>query len=422
MDKTHYKKNNMIKAKEKFYYLAAIFASILLMSVSANLAAQISKETNTTTSFALNDGGRFEPKSYFPKFSWDTTPMYYHFGDIDRVLKPEEHKFIADRTDFITIEKSHAFRSLGDAVLGTKFEVEAFHKIKPEIKVLYYFNSFVAWPFTRFNKDFTPEGLAKNPELEKFLVINPKTGKLMEKTNGAALSYYFDTLNPDFRKWWVASVLEGVEISGADGVFIDRMNVDGQSGYPKERLAEVAKAKGEMMAELKAKLGHDKILIGNNAADSEEVFPSCDAFMFEHYNETVTSKENLLKEWGDMERIAKAGKFSVYRFGAKGKGPTDITIGATRTEGMIKRSKEQLEFYHACFLIGVQPYSYFQWNWGWNLNDGNLIDYPALRKPLGAPKEAFKRVTPEGWQFTREFEHASVWVDTENRKAKINWK
>jgi len=26
-----------------------------------------------------------------------------------------------------------------------------------------------------------------------------------------------------------------------------------------------------------------------------------------------------------------------------------------------------------------------------------------------------------GWQFTREFEHASVWVDLETQEAKIKW-
>lgn len=371
------------------------------------------------SSLLISDGTVFKPEARFPKFSWDTTPMYYHFGDIDRVLKPEEVKFLAERIDFICIEKSHAFNMLGDAVLGTKHEVEAFHKIKPGIKVLFYFNSFVAWPFTRFNKELTPDGIAKNPDLKKFLVIDPKTGKLMEKTNGAALSYYFDALNPNFRKWWIASVVKGVEISGSDGVFIDRMNVDGHSGYPKDKAAEVEKAKGEMMAALKEKLGPNKILLGNNAADNKDVFPFCDAFMFEHYNETVTNKENLLKEWGDMVRVAKAGKMAIYRFGAKGKGPSPEIGGGTRAEGMLKRSMQQMEFYLACYLIGAQPYSYFQYNWGWNLSDGNLVDYPELSKQLGEPKEAFKRITPEGWEFTREFEHASVWVDTEKRKAKI---
>lgn len=374
------------------------------------------------SSLLVSDGTVFKSKASFPKFSWDTTPMYYHFGDIDRVLKPEEVKFISDRTDFICLEKSHGFKMLGDAVLGTKHEVEAFHKVKPGIKVLFYFNSFVAWPFTQFNKDLTPEGIAKNPELKNFLVTNYKTGKLMEKTNGPAFSYYFDFLNPDFRKWWAESAAKGVEISGSDGAFIDRMNYGGQSGYSKEKDEEVAKAKGEMMAALREKVGPDKILVGNNAADNKYVFPFCDAFMFEHYSKAVTNKENLLKEWGLMLNVAKAGKISIFRFGAKGKGKTDITIGETNTEGMEEISKDQLDFYLSCFLIGAQPYSYFQYNWGWNLPDGNLVNYSELLKPLGAPKGAFKRVISDGWEFTRDFEHASVWVNTETRKAKITWR
>ncbi|MGS0527238.1 putative glycoside hydrolase [Zobellia nedashkovskayae] len=373
------------------------------------------------SSLLISDGSDFKAQSYFPKFSWETTPMYYHFGDIDRILEPEEVKFISDRTDFICMEKSHAYNLLGDQVLGTKHEVEAFHEVKPEIKVLFYYNSYVAWPFPRFNKEFTPDGIAKNEELTKFLACDPKTGKLLEKTRGPAFSYYFDAMNPEFREWWVQSAVEGIKISGADGIFIDRMNVDVNANYPVDDLTALAEAKGKMMAALREQMGPDKILVGNNAATTKEVFPYCDAFMFEHYNASVTNKENLLKEWGVMERVAKAGKISIYRFGAKGKGKNDITTGATKTDGIEKRSQDQLEFHQACYLIGAQPYSYFQWNWGWNLEDGNLVDYPSLQKPLGKPKGAFKRVNPEGWEFTREFEHASVWVDTEARKAKITW-
>ena len=74
------------------------------------------------------------------------------------------------------------------------------------------------------------------------------------------------------------------------------------------------------------------------------------------------------------------------------------------------------------FLIGAQPYSYFQYGWGWTLSSGSLQDYPELHKPLGAPKGAYQRTTPGGWEFTREFEHASVWVNTETRQAKITWR
>ncbi|MRT93791.1 putative glycoside hydrolase [Ancylomarina sp. 16SWW S1-10-2] len=408
--------------KKQFYKTVLGVTVLLSLFVATGLTAQASHKTEREKNYLISDGSSFVTKDCFPKFSWNTTPMYYHFGDIDRVLKPEEVEFIADRTNFICIEKSHAYHQLGDAVLGTKHEVKAFHKVKPQSKVLFYYNSYVAWPFPRFNKELTPEGIAKNKELAKFLAINPKTGKLKEKKRGPAFSYYFDALNPDFRKWWVASAAEGVKISGADGIFIDRMNVDKKADYPEDKLAEIAIAKGEMMANLKKEIGPDKILIGNNGANTKEVFPSCDAFMFEHYNATVMSKESLLKDWKDMLRIAKAGKMSIYRFGAKGKGKRDITVGATNTNGIEEISKDQLEFYQACYLIGAQPYSYFQYNWGWNLSDGNLVNYPDLLKPLGAPKEAFKRVSPEGWEFTREFEHASVWVNTEKREAKINWR
>jgi len=56
------------------------------------------------------------------------------------------------------------------------------------------------------------------------------------------------------------------------------------------------------------------------------------------------------------------------------------------------------------------------------LSSGALVDYPDLRKPLGPPKGAYQRTTPGGWEFTREFEHASVWVSTETREAKITWR
>ena len=76
---------------------------------------------------------------------------------------------------------------------------------------------------------------------------------------------------------------------------------------------------GDMMASLKRKMGPDKILLANNAnqAIARHVFPVIDANMFEHYNETLLSKESLLQDWEDMLRIAKAGKMSVFRIGVE---------------------------------------------------------------------------------------------------------
>lgn len=358
-----------------------------------------------------SDGSIFVPKEFYPKFSWESTPQYFMFQDKNRLLKPEEVAFIAPRTDFICIEKSHGKKQLGAAELGAKEEARAFKKANPQIKVLFYFNAAYAWTYTSYTKDFSEKGIEKHPELKKFLITNSKTGKLA-KHFGA---FCYDLLNPDFRQWWVETVAKGVRESGCDGVFIDQMH--GNSRFRKKDKPEIEIAMGEMMTALKEKLGQDKILLGNNANnnDARFVYPVCDAVMFENYAASRFTKESLLSEWGAMLKNAKQGKISVFRLGVDGAGRGNIK------PNMPELSKEKLEFALACYLIGAQPYSYFMYSWGWKLATGPLVDYPELQYPLGTPKGAYTRIYPEGWEFTREFEHASVWVNTESRKAKISW-
>ncbi|MDF7823549.1 putative glycoside hydrolase [Pontiellaceae bacterium B12227] len=362
-----------------------------------------------------SDGSPFVPRRNYPKFSWDTTPMYYMFGDIERVLHPEEVAFIAERTDFLCIEKSHGFEQLGAAELGAKHDAAAFKKIKPEMKVLFYFNSAYAWPFTSYNKMFRRRTIDQYPELKKFLIADPESGELEHRNN----VFFFDVLNPELRAWWVNTVAQGVADSGCDGAFIDQMH--GFAWLRKNQSEEVEKAMGQMMAALKEKMGPDKILLANNAHQeiARHVVPVMDASMFEHYQGELLSKENLLQDWKDMLRIARSGKMSIFRIGiesdrSRGKRP--------RSEERAGLARERLEYYQACYLIGAQPYSYFQYGWGWKLKDGSLHDYPELQKPLGMPLGAYQRTTPDGWEFTREFEHARVWVDTEKSQAGITWR
>ena len=369
--------------------------------------------------FAVSDGSYFEPKDHFPKFSWDTTPTYFMFGDTHRLLSPEEVNFIAARTDFLCIEKSHGRKPLGAAELGAKHEVAAFRKIKPDAKVLFYFNSAFAWPFTSYNEAFTRKKIDAHPELKKFLIVDPETGELAHRNN----VFCFDVLNAEFREWWVDTVAKGIAESDSDGAFIDQMH--GFSWLRSEQSREVQQAMGKMMGALKKRMGPDKILLGNNAhhATAKHVFPVVDAIMFEHYSEKLLSKESLLHDWKDMLKIAKAGKISIFRIGVE----VEKTAGQDHTKSkrepteMLALANEKLEYYLACYLIGAQPYSYFQYGWGWNLSSGSLHEFPLLYKPLGPPKGAYKRTIRTGWQFTREFEHASVWVDLETQEAKIKW-
>ena len=380
--------------------------------------------SNTTKEESPLVPSSFVPKGYYPKFSWDTTPMYFMFGDTRRVLTSEEVSSIAPRTDFLSIEKSHGSKELGSAELGAKHESAAFKKIKPDVKVLFYFNAAYAWPFTSYNQAFKRNKIDAHPELKKFLLVDPETGQLAHRNE----VFQFDVLNPEFRQWWVDTVAKGVEDSDCDGVFIDQIH--GFAWLRHEKGRKVQQAMGDMMGALKQKMGADKILIGNNAHETiaKHVFPVIDGSMFEHYDEKSLSKENLLQDWKDMSRIAKAGKMSIFRIGVEHDHSLSHEVeqpdvhSQEYSDKMAALAKERVEYYLACYLIGAQSYSYFQYGWGWTLSSGSLHDYPELHKPLGAPKGAYQRTTPQGWDFTREFEHASVWVDTESKKAKIKWK
>jgi hypothetical protein len=192
------------------------------------------------------------------------------------------------------------------------------------------------------------------------LVLNPETGKLHHRGN----VFGCDVLNPEFRKSWVETVAKGVEKSGCDGAFIDQMH--GYFHLREDRKEEVHIAQGELISELKKRLGPGKIVLGNNTTDeiSRHAYPAIDANMFEHYSEDLLSKEKLLKDWDDKLRLAKEGKMSIFRIGVdqdphvEGNG-NRTGQRRTKDQRMATLANERIEYHLACFLIGAQPYSYF---------------------------------------------------------------
>lgn len=85
----------------------------------------------------------------------------------------------------------------------------------------------------------------------------------------------------------------------------------------------------------------------------------------------------------------------------------------------------------APFLIVVNEHVFLQYAWFYEMQDGNIpcpsgIEcgmpsswYPEFTRPLGPPKGPAVR---DGFIWTREFEHCSVYVDARSRNAsKITW-
>jgi len=361
--------------------------------------------------------------SYFPPFSWDRVPVYQQFGEPDRLLTDEEIAQIASTTDFITIEKSQGYKIFGASDLGAKHVIARFKALKPGMKCLFYFNSAYAYPYATDSKMFTPQNIfeEKYKIFRSFLLTYPKTDEPRVRVRDGV--YEFDVLNPQFRTWWAETVGKYVRETGADGLFVDQMH--GFAFLRPKKKSEVEKAQAEMMRMAKKAIGPNKILLLNNAAQIPELFEIGDAFMFEHYNASLLTKENILQDWMLMKKISRARKIAVWRIGVnlENRHPDQLSKRDGATDGeYASLAKKRLPFYLAAFLIGAQPYSYFQYGWGWGLQTGLLAEYSEFNKPLGKPLGEYTRPDPNGWVFRREFEHASVWVDLDTRKGKIQWK
>ena len=362
--------------------------------------------------------GRALP-GWYPRFSWETVPVYQMFGS-PQLLTEEQVRTIAATTSFLCIEKAHGQQVLGAAELGAKHEIAQFKRVNPRTRALFYFNAARAWPFATYSQGLKYGQI--RDDLRTLIVKDPKTGELAHKDR----IYCFDVLNPAFRKWWTETVAKGVRETGADGLFVDQMH--GNVRFHPGKRAEVAAAHTEMMHMAKKAIGADKILMLNNGAHLPALFEVGDAFMFEHFNPDLISKEKIVEDWQWMKKIAGAGKISVWRIGVEHQpaggppvpSPEERARNRERSNVQLEAiSKQQLDFYLAAFLMGAEEQAYFQYGWGWGLETGPLADYPQFRKPLGRPKRDAHQEAK--WIFRREFEHARVRVDLEKREGRIEW-
>lgn len=380
---------------------------------------------------ALLCSGPALPSPGDPVFSWDRVPVYLHFGSNSR-MTDEQVETAARISGFICLEKAHG--RLTDREHPERVatgDARRIRKANPDAKVLMYWNTLIAWPFTSYNRDFAKE----HPQ--NWILRDRNTGEpLLKGMQGKTPVYQYNLLNPEVRKWWAETAGGAVKAFEFDGLFMDAVSQSKrplwlQKGWGMDKGDALDAAAIDMMQKTKAIMGDDRLLIYNGlrsravssdgkAAAGMEFLPYSDGALIEHFDQFgSSSKEDMLAYWEMADRAAKAGKIVLY------KGWPDHNINWLNKEFMGRSAAEKealartmITYPLACYLIGARENSWFSYGWGYNINDGQLIEYAEYDRKLGAPKAEASR---DKWVFRRDFKHARVRVDLEKREGGIQW-
>jgi len=357
-----------------------------------------------------------------PHFSWETVPVYIHFGKSSGPLSDIELKFVAQVSDFVCLEKGHGRGSSGSTEEGIALDAKQLKALNPRMKVLFYWNTFLNYPLY----DACQE-VAQHPEW----IFRDKKGQPIYKTG--TLEQY-NLLDPEFRRWWASIAGKAVSEYGCDGIFMDAVDQAKRPIWMKRGWGDgnedlLTQAVVDMMRLTNREMGEDALLIYNGIRSSDsagttkgtEYLPHASGVMIEHFTAFHSqSKESIAADIAAITSAASMGKTVVV------KGWPDPTFNWTNNEKMrvplsvlADEARRKIVFSLACFLIAAQENCYFSYSWGWREQHGSLVDYAEFHKPLGKPKSQARK---EGWVYTRSYEHASVWVDLAERRAKIDWK
>ncbi len=355
-----------------------------------------------------------------PVFSWDRVPVSVHFG-IGDGLEPEQYDFVAKHFNFITLTAGRFPRdSKGSAELYTAEAARAIKKRNPKAKVLFYWASDKPKHQSKISNEAYPG---------EYIIRTRR-----RKGGKVQIVKYFDVTRKEVQTWWSDAAASAVHKYSCDGIFVDGATAGTPGGplsreFGKQKAAAMDEAVFAMLRDARKKMGPDKLIIfnplhgrdGKRAPVGQEYLPVTDGAMADDFDRLrVQSKEYMASTIKTMQKTAKDGKIIIFkgwprflRAWRAGK------MKKNRHDEVLRAAKKDITFPLACFLTGAEPNCYFCYTWGWNPQEGSLDWYSELDKPLGPPKGD---AVQKGWTFQREFEHASVFVDLENRTAKIDWR
>ncbi|MCD6304379.1 MAG: hypothetical protein J7M21_05390 [Planctomycetes bacterium] len=357
--------------------------------------------------------GANDANNGYPDFSWDHVPLYAHLG-IGDGLEPDQYKFLAEHFSLITFTAGRITR--GSVEQHIAAAARAIKKYNPKAKVLFYWSGDIRKrPWKQSNSTY-PDGA---------YLRSPKRNRLI-----------FDLTRQDVRDWWSDIAVKAVRDYSCDGIFVDGATA-GRPGGPwsrafgKKKAALLDKGMFAMLKEAKKKMGPDSLIIFNplHGGDKkhpplgEQYLPVTDGAMVDDFDRAANirqeSKEYMANTIEVMRKAAQNGKVIVFKAWPGFTWWSAPELMKRPHAELHRLAAERITFPLACFLAGAERHCYFCYTWGWLGEYGTFDWYPEFDKPLGPPKGPAVR---KGWTYRREFAHASVFVDLEQKAAKIDWK
>ena len=361
-----------------------------------------------------------------PEFSWARVPRYMHIRK-ETAFTPEELRYLAS-FPLITFEKYTGNKDSGSPEAGTLAAARGVKALNPATKVLYYRNVIV-----HYGGYAADAALTNVPNA--FLVGKDGNDKLVR---GKVPAY--DLTNTKVRDWWVAHAKQVCADPAIDGLFLDG-NV--KALEPTYLLGEIGKAKKEsvldgytaMMEATRQALGPDKLMLANvlrarfpdSGMGRLRAFDGSYIEAFETTVGNVSLKDYVAKGIAAFQEAARQGAVIAFTAGLGEEGGETGKANESRTDEIRtglkndQASEHRFQYLLALFLICAEKHSYFLAHDGYDAKNSTQWrkPRPEFERPLGAPKGPAVRA---GYTYTREFEHASVFVDIEQNNARIDWR
>lgn len=361
-----------------------------------------------------------------PSFSWDRVPRYMHIRK-DTAFTADEIRYLAS-FPLVTFEKFTGDKESGSTEAGTLAAAQAVKAISPATKVLYYRNVIVHYGNYAANASLTEIPGA-------FLVGRDGNDKLVRKRVQA-----YDLTNGKVRDWWLASAKRICAEPAIDGLFFDGNIKVLEPAYLRDEIGEKKKASlvdgyTAMMKDARRMLGPEKLMLANvlrarfpdSGMSRLRAFDGSYIEAFETTVGNVPVKDYVAKGIAAFQEAARQGAVIAFTAGMGEESGDAGKANEARTDEIrtaLKKedaSDRRFQYLLVLFLICAEKHSYFCAHDGYDVKSSTQWrrPRPEFERPLGAPKGPAVRA---GYTYTREFEHASVFVDVEQKNARINWR